>query len=118
MATTIRLRLKQSHPRLKQEVLAFVKSFVLVLPLQIRAKDALLRCVKQLCSIWTIPIPLQIPIEVAGLLMSVVQDRSPLGPGSGVNAGNISVVGIPGGSCWAQLCGEIGAPCRPSGGED
>ena len=65
----------------------------------IRAKDALLRCVKQLCSIWTIPIPLQIPIEVASLLISVVQDRSPLDPGSGIGAGHIFVVGIPGGSC-------------------
>ena len=65
----------------------------------IRGKDALLRCVNQVCSIWTIPIPLQIPIEVAGLLISVVQDRSPLGPGSGVDAGHIFVVGIPGGSC-------------------
>jgi hypothetical protein len=52
----------------------------------IRAKDVLLRCVKQLCSIWTIPIPLRIPIEVMGLLVSVVQDRCPLGPGSGVDA--------------------------------
>ena len=46
-----------------------------------------------------LPIPLQIHIEEMGLLMSIVQDRSPLGPGSGVNAGHISVVGIPGGSC-------------------
>ena len=66
---------------------------------QIPGKDVLLRCVNQVCSIWTIPIPLQIPIEVAGLLISVVQDRSPLGPGSGVDAGHIFVVGIPGGSC-------------------
>ena len=65
----------------------------------ILGNGALLRCVNQVCSIWTIPIPLQIPIEVAGLLISVVQDRSPLGPGSGVDAGHISVVGIPGGSC-------------------
>ena len=65
----------------------------------IRGNGAFLRCVNQVCSIWTIPIPLQIPIEVAGLLNSVVQDRSPLDPGSGVDAGHIFVVGIPGGSC-------------------
>jgi hypothetical protein len=53
---------------------------------QIPAKDVLLRCVKQVCSIRTIPIPLRIHIEVSGLLMSIVQDRSPLGPGSGVDA--------------------------------
>ena len=52
---------------------------------QIPGKDVLLRCVKQVCSIWTIPITLRIHIEVKGLLMSIVQDRSPLGPGSGVD---------------------------------
>ena len=62
---------------------------------QIRGKDALLRCVKQVCSIWTIPIPCRIPIEKSGLLMSIVQDRCPLGAGSGVNAGHIFVVGVP-----------------------
>ena len=37
-ANNNRLRLKQSHPRLKQEVLAFVKRFVLVLPLRFGQK--------------------------------------------------------------------------------
>ena len=65
----------------------------------IRAKDALLRCVKQLCSIWTIPIPLRIHIEEMGLLMSIVQDRSPLGSGSCDGAGHLLDVGVPGSSC-------------------
>ena len=65
----------------------------------IRAKDALLRCVKQLCSIWTIPISLRIHIEVKGLLMSIVQDRSPLGSGSCDGAGHRLDVGVPGSSC-------------------
>ena len=99
MPTTIRLRLKQSHPRLKQEVLTFVKRFVLVLPLRFGQKDALLRCVKQLCSIWTIPIPLRIHIEEMGLLMSIVQDRSPLGSSSCDGAGHRLDVGVPRSSC-------------------
>ena len=65
----------------------------------IRAKDVLLRCVKQLCSIWTIPIPLRIHIEVKGLLMSIVQDRSPLGSGSCDGVGHRLDVGVPGSSC-------------------
>jgi len=66
---------------------------------QIRAKDALLRCVKQLCSIWTIPIPLRIHIEEMGLLVSIVQDRSPLGSGSCDIAGHFLNAGVPGSSC-------------------
>ena len=67
----------------------------------IRSKDALLRCVKQLCSIWTIPIPipLQIHIEEMGLLMSIVQDCSPLGSVSCDGAGHLLDVCVPGSSC-------------------
>ena len=65
----------------------------------IRAKDALLRCVKHLCSIWTLPIPLRIHIEEVGLLMSIVQDRSPLGSGSCDIAGHFLNAGVPGSSC-------------------
>ena len=65
----------------------------------IRAKDALLRCVKQLCSIWTLSILLRIHIEEMGLLMSIVQDRSPLGSGSCDGAGHFLDVSVPGSSC-------------------
>jgi hypothetical protein len=46
-----------------------------------------------------LPIPLQIHIEEMGLLMSIVQDRSPLGSGSCDGSGHLLDVGVPRSSC-------------------
>ena len=90
---------KAITPKVEARSARIRKAFCTPFTPPIRAKDALLRCVKQLCSIWTIPIPLRIHIEVKGLLMSIVQDRSPLGSGSCDGAGHRLDVGVPGSSC-------------------